>query len=245
MQKFRINKLAASDHAKRALKRATLWYAKETKKTGGLSSYQIEAKVKKEFDGVGPSNATIRRYVSANLAGMSPLKIGVKGDVPVCVFKSLCIAFESFIPIQQINSRQGEITYKKLASRINALLGHNYKLKMLQHILLATAKNLDSSTMHIAEDRRVRWTTFANISCWFDNWEFDLVELGFATRDTNGKIAISAEQLYFILNFDETCLSVDGSEGRRGGRPNVRQGMGVLKGSQGGRWSGKDYDDCG
>jgi hypothetical protein len=191
------------------------------KKTSGLSSLQIEAKVKKEFDGVGPSNETIRRYVSANLAGMSPLKIGVKGDVPACAFKSLCIAFESFIRIQQINSRQGEITYKKLAVRINALLGRNYKLKMLQRILLATAKNLDSSTMNIAKDRRVHWTTFANISSWFDNWEFDLVELGFATRDTDGKIAISAEQLYFILNFDETCLSVDGSEGRRGGRSNV------------------------
>jgi len=63
MQKFRINKLAASDHAKRALKRATSWYAKELKKTGGLSSYQIEAKVKKEFDGVGPHAATIRRYM--------------------------------------------------------------------------------------------------------------------------------------------------------------------------------------
>ena len=32
MQKFRINKLAASDHEKRALKRATTWYAKEKKK---------------------------------------------------------------------------------------------------------------------------------------------------------------------------------------------------------------------
>ena len=46
---------------------------------------------------------------------MSPLKIGVKGDVPTCAFKSLCIAFESFVCIQQINSRQGDITYKKLA----------------------------------------------------------------------------------------------------------------------------------
>ncbi len=76
-----------------------------------------------DFDGVGPSNAIIRRYVSANIASMSPLKIGVKGDMPACAFKSLCIAFESFIRIQQINSRQGEITYKKLAARINALLG--------------------------------------------------------------------------------------------------------------------------
>ena len=81
---------------------------------------------------------------------MSPLKIGVKGNVPTCAFKSLCIAFESFVCMQQINSCQGEITYKKLAARINALLGHNYRQKMLQRILLATAKNLDLSTMHIA-----------------------------------------------------------------------------------------------
>ena len=103
MQKFRINKLAASDHAKRALKRATSWYAKELKKTGGLSSYQIAAKVKKEFDGVGPHAATIRRYINANIAGMSPLKVGVKGDVPTCAFKLLCIAFRSFVRIMQIN----------------------------------------------------------------------------------------------------------------------------------------------
>ncbi len=34
MQKFRINKLAASDHAKRALKRATKWYAQENNFAG-------------------------------------------------------------------------------------------------------------------------------------------------------------------------------------------------------------------
>ena len=92
---------------------------------------------------------------------------------------------------------------------------------MLQRILLATAKNFDASMMHIAEDWQVCSTTFANISSWFDNWEFDLVELGFATRDATGQIAISAEQLYFIINFNETCLLVDGSKGRRGGRPNI------------------------
>jgi len=153
MQKFPINKLAVLDHAKHALKRATTWNAKEKNKTGGLSSLQIEAKVKKEFDGVGPHTATIRGYVNVNIAGMSPLKIGVKGGVPACEFKLLCIAFESFLRIQQINSRQGEISYKKLVARINALLGHNYRQKMLQRILWATAKNLETPTMHIAEDR--------------------------------------------------------------------------------------------
>ncbi len=101
------------------------------------------------------------------------------------------------------------------------MMRHDYRQKMLQRILLATVKGLDALTMHIAEDRRVRWTTFTNISSWFDNWELDLVELGFATRGADGKVATSAEQLYFIINFDEMCLSVDGSEGRRGGRPEV------------------------
>ncbi len=71
--------------------------------------------MRKEFDSVGPHAATIRKYVNANLQGMSPLKCGVKGDVPAWAFKSLCLAFESYVRIQQLNSRQNEITYKKLA----------------------------------------------------------------------------------------------------------------------------------
>jgi hypothetical protein len=55
----------------------------------------------------------------------------------------------------QINSKEGELTYKNLAARINALLHHDYRQKMLQRVLLAMAKNLDASTMHVAEDRRV------------------------------------------------------------------------------------------
>jgi hypothetical protein len=115
MQKHRVNKLAMSDFSKQALKMVTLWYARKSKKPDGLSSYEIAEKVRKEFDGVGPHAATIRKYVKANLQGMSPLKCGVKGDVPAWAFKSLCLAFESYVRIQQLNSRLNEITYKKLA----------------------------------------------------------------------------------------------------------------------------------
>ena len=216
-----MNKLAMSDYEKRALKKATRWYAREKNITGGLLSYQIEKKIKAEFGGVGPHATTIRRYVNGNLQGMSPLKIGVKGDIPPCAFKSLCVAFERFVRIMQINSKSGEITYKKLAVRINAVLRHDYRQKMLQRVLQATAKTLDASTMHITEDRRVLWTTLENISSWFKNWEFDLVDLGFAVRDANGKVTIPDKKMYYIINFDETCLSLDGSEGRRGGRPQM------------------------
>ena len=188
------------------------------KKPNGKSSYEIARLVRIEYDGVGPHAATIRRYVNANLSGMSPLKPGVKGDVPAWAFKSLCVAFESYIRICQINSKIGEITYKKLATRINTVLKHDYRQKMLQRVLSATANNLDASTMSVAEDRRVRWTTFTNISSWVDTWEWDLVQLGFAKRDEDGTVRIPDEQLPYIINFDETCLSLDGSTGNKGGR---------------------------
>ena len=84
-------------------------------------------------------------------------------------------------------------------------------------MLLSTAKNLDASKMEYCEDRRIRWTTYGNISSWFDNWERDLTELGFASYNERGQCFILNNQLCFIINFDETCLSADGSKGRRGG----------------------------
>jgi hypothetical protein len=48
-----------------------------------------------------------------------------------------------------------------------------------------------------------------------------LVELGFVTKGADGKVTIPEDQLRFIINFDETCLSLDGTKGRRGGRPEI------------------------
>ena len=76
---------------------------------------------------MGLHAATIRRYVNANLHGMSPLKCGVKGDVPKWAFQSVCLAFESYVRIQQLNSRQGEITYKKLAAKLNQVFKKDSK----------------------------------------------------------------------------------------------------------------------
>ena len=43
--------------------------------------------------------------------------------------------------------------------------------------------NLNKTIGQNAEDRCIRCTIDKNISMWFDNWENDLVELGFARRD--------------------------------------------------------------
>jgi len=69
------------------------------------------------------------------------------------------------------------------------------------------------------EDRRKLWTTYDNIKTWFDNWEKDLIDLGFAEKDADDKTVIPNHQLHNIITMDETCLSLDCSKSMRGGRP--------------------------
>ena len=88
----------------------TSWYAREKEKPDGLSSYAISKKVKVEFDGVGPSPRTLQRYANDGIGGTSPLKPGVQSDIPKSLYKSLCIAFESYIRINQLNARDGNLT---------------------------------------------------------------------------------------------------------------------------------------
>ena len=72
-----------------------------------------------------------------------------------------------------------------------------------------------------AEDRRVKWTTYFNLKTWFDSWQEELIELGFAHYDEKNKVIIPPDKLERILNVDETCLVLDGSKCNRGGRPEV------------------------
>ncbi len=48
-----------------------------------------------------------------------------------------------------------------------------------------------------------------------------MVDLGSAIRNDNGTVTIPDKMLHFILNFNETCLSVDGTQERRGGQPEI------------------------
>ena len=221
MQQWRINKFDATEHQKRAFKRATSWYAREKEKPDGLSSYAISKKVKVEFDGVGPSPRTLQRYANDGIGGTSPLKPGVQSDIPKSLYKSLCIAFESYIRINQLNARDGNLTLNKLANAVNKCMQHNYRRKLLNRLLISTARDINASKLEYCEDCRIRWTIYKNINMWFDNWEKDLLRLGFAFEDDDGNVMIPDEQLRNIINFDEMCSSVDGSQGRRGGRPEI------------------------
>ncbi len=104
--------------------------------------------MKLKFDGVGPAPSTIQLYAKKGLVGHSPLKPGIKSGVPKWAYNSLCVAFESYVRINQLNRRDDVLTLKKLGAAVNETLQHDYKSKMLNRVLLSTAKYLDALKLH-------------------------------------------------------------------------------------------------
>ena len=121
------------------------------------------------------------------------------------------MAFESFICINQLNGNVRVLSQKRLAQLVKKVIYGKQNdangRKLVRCVLHDTATDLRRLKSHNAEDRRIHWTNHKNITMWFDNWENNLVELGFAFRDeTTGKVHIPEEMLRLIGNFDETSL---------------------------------------
>ena len=108
-------------------------------------------------------------------------------------------------------------------SHINACIDKENSTNdsLVIRLLKATAVDIYADKSVPVEDRRIRWTTNTNLKTLFNNWSRDLIELGFATADKMGHAVIPEEQLNNIVNIDKTCLSLDGSQGNQGGRPEV------------------------
>jgi hypothetical protein len=80
------------------------------------------------------------------------------------------------------------------------------------------------------EHRRILWNTYRNLELWFNTWEDNLVELGFAKFDEETKACkVHDNQLARILNIDESACSVDGANGQRGGRKLQLECHGILR----------------
>ena len=84
-------------HYSDAVKHATIWYAREKAKKGGILADKIAKKVKVEFEQIGSSARTINCYVEDNHIGMSPKRLGERGRLSAAVYKLLCNAFKSFV----------------------------------------------------------------------------------------------------------------------------------------------------
>ena len=127
-----------------------------------------------------------------------------------------------YMKTNQLNGQISENSMKNIHNRMMKVIGKEENIvstSLLNLILQATAVDILSTQTKNVEERKIIWNTYNNLKSWFDNWEHDLEDLGFAKRDEKGNLYIPVEQLSHIIKFNELCLSLDDSNGQRGGRP--------------------------
>eukprot|EP00984_Skeletonema_dohrnii_P018305 scaffold8528_cov85-Skeletonema_dohrnii-CCMP3373.AAC.1 len=222
-QQMRKNKVVDRERKKQATKYATQLYADSQmpgEKT--LSAREVQEIVVKKL-GVSVPQRTIQRHFAEGRVGTSPKKTGPKGNFDDETVLKLSNAMESYIQIQQLNGGSGDVTFKKLEKLLKQCTAKKKECDcawLLRRLLEESGVDINAGRSNNAEQRRIMWTTYYNLKSWFDNWEKDLLELGFAKK-VEGKTVIPEDQLARILNVDETCLVMDGSKTQRGGRPAV------------------------
>jgi hypothetical protein len=96
-------KLHKKQQYNEAFKHATIAYAMEKAKgKSGMSARMVTEIVQNEFK-VNQCPPTIQKKVKDGAVGLSPLRCGPKGFILEHHFNNLCIAFETFIRINQMN----------------------------------------------------------------------------------------------------------------------------------------------
>jgi hypothetical protein len=63
--------------------------------------------------------------------------------------------------------------------------------------------------------------TYSNLHAWFVSFKTFLIEFGFATIGSDGKLVFLEEMLCWMVNVDETEISVNGSKTNAGSRPAI------------------------
>jgi hypothetical protein len=118
-----------------AFKRATICYAREKGKKGGKSAREVSEMARREFL-VDLSARTIQDAVCKGRIGVSPLQRGPRGAIPDVDYKNLCLAFKSFLAINQDNGDVHVCTQKKLG-------------KILQHVVYGEASEDETQAHHL------------------------------------------------------------------------------------------------
>ena len=178
------------------------------------------------------STKTVGRMVRQGMIGISPLKRGPAGNFPKKIWDAMKRAYVTYVKLEAATCKH-QSTMSNLSKRVNALVnpaGFNKKgLEVVRKLRKETANELDVANKNVVEQRRVLWTTYNNISIWYDSWQDTLVELGFARLKTEndsdkieGSLFFLKGQMRRIINFDETDGSLDNTSGhQRGGRPPI------------------------
>ena len=139
-------------------------------------------------------------------------------------FNLLILVAESFKQINQFNSVVVE--RPQILTKVNECCcvvpsECTTKRILYNRVMRGTNVSLNADVLHAVEERRVRWTTYANLLAWFENFRTFFIEFDLAQVGSNGELDIEEEQLCWILNVDKTKNSINRSKTRAGGRPAV------------------------
>ena len=204
---------------------ATCHYYQERQKKNGMSAHKVAELYNNEHN-VNISKQTLQEYVQNGQVGMP---LGRKGPAPGKLsegtLNTLVEAFESYSKLNQINQAghlNTHLGYLEVVQDVVRPLLPRIGPNLVNQLLKRTSIDFKGKVAIPMEERRTRWTTYSKLNMWFNQWETDLVDLGFAYRQEDGSVVIPPKQLGRIINIDETALSLDGANGRCGGRPRVQ-----------------------
>ena len=176
--------------------------------------------------GTSISSKTVTRMYREGRINSSPMKRGPAGDFSKEIWKAMCGAFTTYIKLEQAHSKK-QSTLNQLARKVNSMVakaGHKKTGNDLARKLKSCTADLFSiDKLNVQELRRLQWTSFSNLSVWFDTWKQTLIYLGFAREklpddECDGELFFFEGQLQRITNLDETDGSMDNTNGLRGGR---------------------------
>jgi hypothetical protein len=122
-QMARARKLEEKRKVSDAFKRATRMYHREQQKTDGGMSAQAVADAIEKDTGVKVSKRTIQYKVKNGNVGSSPLRRGPKGNIPNRAYRDLCLAYESYITINQLNGQMRNCKPKKVGALLGKVIG--------------------------------------------------------------------------------------------------------------------------
>jgi len=170
----------------------------------------------------------VTRYCNDGQIGESPKKCGPSGNLPEHVYKVLTTAVGSWMKLHQlegvkvINQKDLIVALKKAFANTMDF-NYNQARELAKRIIRDTAHLLSVGKASKQEAHCIMFTTYHNLSMWFDSWENFIVEEGFGRRRTDADVGVEGSLVYYdvdrLINFDETRLSLDNSNGSRGGRP--------------------------
>ena len=175
----------------------------------------------------------VRRYVSEGRIGSVPRwGRGRKSTIPQNIITALDSAVITYIQLTNAEMKQQParpIIIKKLEACVKEG-GHTvqgdgmYNRMMDRHADKIEVNDQNS----VVEQRRLEWTTWANLNVWFETLKDFFVDKGFARHKTKEDGDIEGELVFLefqtdrILNLDESEVSTDGTTKLSGGRPTTK-----------------------